>query len=65
MLPHYLVLVLVLRVTEGRFLRKPLMSLGEIEETFHLKLFAIIVDKGHIRPFYHVRNIQVPNCKMT
>lgn len=41
MLFHYLALVLVFRVKEGRFLRKTPMSLKEIEEAFHLKLFAI------------------------
>ena len=44
MLLHYLILVLVLRVKEGRFLRKTLMELKEIEEAFHLKLFSIIVE---------------------
>lgn len=43
MLPHYLILVLVLQVKERMFLIKTLMSLGEIEEEFHLKLFAFIM----------------------
>lgn len=43
MILHYLVFVLVLQVKEGMFLRKTVMPLKEIEETFHLKLFSIIV----------------------
>lgn len=43
MLLHYFVLVLVLRVKEGRFLRKTLVSLEEIEKTFHIKPFVIIL----------------------
>ena len=43
MLFHYLLLVLLRKVIEGKILRKTFTLLEEIEKIFHIKLYVIIM----------------------